>query len=87
MQAQARPGPEEGSAGVSSVLDQRIVRLRKYGEQLTCAEIARELGIPETRVYSALRRAGLQRQYRGMDKRSRRIALAPGAPLMPAGGL
>jgi DNA-directed RNA polymerase specialized sigma24 family protein len=66
---------------VSSVLDQRIVRLRKYGEQLTCAEIARELGVPETRVHSALRRNGLQRQYRGMDRRSRQAA--PLSPVEP----
>lgn len=53
-------------------LDLRIVRLRKYGERLTLREIAVELGVTESRVYSAMRRDGLQRQYRGMDKRTRR---------------
>ena len=51
-------------------LDLRIIRLRKYGDKLTCREIAAELGIPESRVYSAIRRAGLQRQYRGLDRRT-----------------
>ena len=53
-------------------LDSRIVRLRRYGEQMTCQEIADDLGITETRVYSALRRNGLQWQFRGMDRRTRR---------------
>lgn len=57
---------------MSDTLDSRIVRLRRYGERLTLREIARELGITESRVYSAMRRAGMQWQYRGMDKRSRR---------------
>lgn len=53
-------------------LDQRIVRLRIYGDHLTCREIALDLGIKETRVYSALRRSGLQWQHRGMDRRKRK---------------
>ena len=56
-------------------LDSRIIRLRQYGDRMTCREIASELEIPETRVYSALRRAGLQWQHRGMDKRSREKVL------------
>ena len=48
------------------------MRLRVYGERLTCREIAQDLGIKETRVYSALRRSGLQWQHRGMDKRTRK---------------
>lgn len=63
---------------MDSILDQRIVRLRKYGERLTCREIAEDLGIRETRIYSALRRAGLQWQHRGMDKRTREPAASRG---------
>ena len=53
-------------------LDSRILRLRLYGDRLTCREIAVELETTENRVYSALRRAGLQHRCRGIDKRSRR---------------
>lgn len=53
-----------------SDLDARIVRLRVYGPSLTLREIADELGISESRVYSTMRRRGLQRQYRGLDKRT-----------------
>ena len=53
-------------------LDTRIVRLRQYGDRMTLREIAEDLGIPETRVYTACRRAGRQWQHRGTDKRSRR---------------
>ena len=57
-------------------LDSRIVRLRIHGDKLTLREIAKELDIKESRVYSAMRRAGLQRRCRGIDKRSR---VTPGA--------
>ncbi len=56
-------------------LDTRIIRLRRYGDRLTCREIAADLGIKETRVYSALRRGGLQWQCRGVDGRTRREAI------------
>jgi len=53
------------------ILDARIVRLRVFGQKFSLREIAQELEITESRVYSAMRRAGLQRQHRGMDKRIR----------------
>jgi DNA-binding Lrp family transcriptional regulator len=56
---------------VADTLDSRILRLRQYGDRLTCREIAAELGITESRVYSAMRRAEMQRRCRGMDKRTR----------------
>lgn len=52
-------------------LDARIVRLRRFGDRLTCYQIAMELDIPVARVHRALRRAGLQGQCRGMDRRRR----------------
>lgn len=52
-------------------LDHRILTLRKYGDNLTCREIASELEIPETRVHRVLRNAGLQHQRRGVDRRTR----------------
>lgn len=42
-----------------SELDSRILRLRLYGDNLTLREIAEELEIAESRVYSAMRRAGM----------------------------
>lgn len=51
--------------------DHRILSLRRYGDLLTCREIAEEIGVPETRVHRVLRNAGMQRERRGVDKRTR----------------